>query len=210
MLDDCTRFCIASSHVPDQTLAAVWSVLWDSFLAFGLPDAVLSDNGSAFRNNATWRWSSFDLKLMLLGIRPTHGRPYHPQTQGKVERFQGTMERELTPFLVRPAPLQPMLETFRTRYNWIRPHEALGMRTPGSVYEPSNRKRPATMPAPFFPDGSIPRKCDDQGIISYKAQRYKLGRSFSGQPVGLHENQNGVLCIVWASFTLAPLEDFKV
>lgn len=80
-LDDAKRYCLALEVVPDQTLSSLWSVLWDVFGEYGLPKATLSDNGPAFRNNATWRWSSFDLRLMLLGIKPLHGRPYHPQTQ---------------------------------------------------------------------------------------------------------------------------------
>lgn len=207
VLDDAHRFCLALTVVPDQTLASVWAVLWDLFAEYGMPLQILSDNGSAFRNNATWRWSSFDLNLMLLDIRPLHGRPYHPQTQGKVERLHGTMEREIR-FDPR-GDVQAQLNTFRNRYNWIRPHQSIGLRTPGSLYQPSSRPRPKKMPEPFFPEGAILRKVQDPGTITYKGIYYVLGRAFIGKPVGILQDANGVLQIVWGNQTLGPLQDLK-
>jgi transposase InsO family protein len=206
VVDDATRFCIASEVVPDQALEAAWHVLWDAFLDYGLPVTVLSDNGSAFRNNATWRWSSFDLRLMLLDIKPAHGKPYHPETQGKVERFHRTMQHELNS----KFKCSQDLSNFRNRYNWVRPHEAIGLKAPGMLYKPSARKRPLQMPQPFFPDGAMLRKADDTGAISFKGKTYKLGRSFAKQPVGILEDENHVLQVVWGNFTLAPLQDFYV
>lgn len=208
VLDDARRYCLALSVVPDQTLESVWSVLWDVFGEYGMPAQILSDNGSAFRNNATWRWSSFDLRLMLLGIAPAHGRPYHPQTQGKVERLHGTMEREIQ--FDAHSDIQEQLETFRTRYNWIRPHQALDLKTPGSLYQPSSTPRPKEMPEPFFPEEAILRKVHDPGIISFKGTKYKLGRAFVGKPIGILEDSNGTLQLVWGTYTLGPLQDLKV
>lgn len=206
ILDDAARFCLGLQLVPNQTLEAYWNVVWPVFGEFGLPESMLSDNGPAFRNNATWRWSSFDLRLMLLGIKPIHGRPYHPQTQGKVERFHLTIEREL----VTSRELHPELERFRTDYNWVRPHQALHMRTPGSVYRPSPRQRPDRMPEPFFPEGAIIRKCQDPGVFSFKGNRYKVGRAFTGLPVGLIEREYGNYDLVWGNFILGQIKELKL
>lgn len=203
VLDDATRFCLVSQVVPNQTLEALWNALWEAFGSYGLPQAILTDNGSAFRNT-TWRWSNFDLRLMLLGIQPCHGRPYHPQTQGKVERFHGTMQCELG----RVTLQTQALKEFRDRYNWARPHEALDMKTPGAVYQPSHCKRPERMPEPFFPEGTQLRKADETGVFSFKGKNYKLGRSFGKLPVGILEDSLGILQVVWGKFTLAPLQDF--
>jgi len=208
VLDDSRRYCIALEVVPDQTLKSAWEVLWNSFGEFGLPAGMLSDNGPAFRNNATWRWSSFDLRLMLLGIKPAHGKPYHPQTQGKVERLHGTIEREIRFEDRTDVPL--VLREFRDRYNWVRPHQALDLKTPGSLYEPSKRTRPKTMPEPFFKEGCLMRRCHDPGVINYKGAKYKLGRAFTNLPVGLLHNENGVLEVIWGNFTLGPLEDLRL
>jgi transposase InsO family protein len=206
LLDDASRFCLALAPLPDQKLASAWSALWEAFGEYGLPEQILSDNGPAFRNNATWRWSLSDLRLMLLGIRSAHGRPYHPQTQGKIERFHGTLERELR--LGRGCDVAAELEAFRVRYNWVRPHQALGMRTPGSVYAPSARIRPARMPEPFFPEGATVRKVHDTGLLQYRGGRYKVGRALEGLPIGILEGETPAL--VWGDFVLAPLQDLKV
>lgn len=205
ILDDATRFCIDLRVTPNQTLVSVWDVLWEAFGEFGLPKSVLSDNGPAFRCNATWRWSSFDLQLMLLGIKPIHGRPYHPQTQGKVERLHGTMEREI--LFERGTQIQATLDQFRDRYNWLRPHQANDKRTPGSVYKPSSTTRPDKMPEPFFAEGTIVRKCNDTGIFQYQGRLYKAGRAFEHKHIGIVRNENDVLTLVWGGFNLAPLND---
>lgn len=208
LIDDAARFCLALKVVPDQTLGAAWGVLWSAFGEFGMPEALLSDNGPAFHCNATWRWSLFDLRLMLLGIRPVHGRPYHPQTQGKVERLHGTIEQE-----VRFTPTSDVaaeLYGFRERYNWVRPHDSLCKRTPGSVYAPSTRTRPKRMPEPYFPEGAIIRTCHQAGKFSLKGQLYKLGIAFTDLPVGLLLRADDDFDIVWGEFNLGPLSDLKV
>ena len=204
VIDDAARFCLALRVVSDQTLGSVWDVMWSVFGEFGLPREILSDNGPAFRNNATWRWSSLDLRLMLLGVKPIHGRPYHPQTQGKVERLHGTIEREIS-FNLESA-VQEELELFRNRYNWVRPHMSLSMRTPGSVYNSSPQARPSKMPEPFFPEGAAIRRCSDYGVVSYKGIYYKLGRAFTGFPVGILNHTE----IYWGTFHLGTLSDLKV
>lgn len=208
ILDDATRFCIDLRQTQAQTLACAWEVLWEAFGCCGLPDAVLSDNGSAFRNNATWRWSSFDLRLLLLDVIPVHGRPYHPQTQGKVERFHGTVERELV--FESGSDLQTLLCEFRDRYNWVRPHRSLDMRPPGYAYKRSTRVRPNKLPEPFFPQGAIVRKCADPGVISYNGERYKLGRAFTGLPIGILNDEHGIPYFVWGNHFLGPIQDLKV
>lgn len=204
VLDDATRFCLVLQAVPDQTLEVFWAVLWEAFGAWGLPEAMLTDNGPTFRNNATWRWSTFDLRLMLLGIRPLHGRPYHPQTQGKVERFHGTIEREAGS----SWRSQEELEAFRSRYNWVRPHEAIGLKPPGTLYKPSPRPRPGRMPEPYFPDGARIRRADQTGVFSFQGRDYKVGRGFGKQPVGIIEDAAGILQIAWGPCLLGPIQDF--
>lgn len=198
VLDDASRFLLGLRPCPDQTLESVKETLWAAFGEYGLPACVLSDNGAAFRNNATWRWSSLDLWLMLLGVRSIHGRPRHPQTQGKVERLHGTLERE------RVAP--DGLEEFRARYNWVRPHEALGMRTPGQSYAPSPRPRPGRPPEPWFPQDAALRKADGQGKFRYKGRLYRAGTAFGDGHVGIVETEQGAF-LCWAGNLLSPLDD---
>ncbi|MBX6311771.1 MAG: transposase [Isosphaeraceae bacterium] len=95
--------------------------------------------------------------MIHLGIRPAHGRPYHPQTQGKIERFHGTLEAELWPYACRDAlePFAANLEAFRPVYNALRPHEALGDKPPVTRWWPSSdRRRPDRVPEVSYPAGA--------------------------------------------------------
>src|ERR1700694_2719882 len=96
VIDDHSRFCLGIIPVLKPRSEDVFSALWDLFGDFGLPDCILSDNGSCFNSARSLGGPTpFQARLWLLGIRTTHGRPYHPQTQGKVERFHRTMQQEL-------------------------------------------------------------------------------------------------------------------
>lgn len=209
VIDDCSRFMLRLQEVPDETLNSCWTVLWNVFGEYGLPRSILTDNGSAFRNMATWRWSTFDLRLMLLDIHPVHGRPYHPQTQGKVERFHRTLEWEVGRKLGKQDTLPVLMEAFRTRYNWVRPHDSLGLEVPGSVYKPSERLRPSKLPEPFFPNDSVIRRVSGHGFISVKGIRYNLGKALIDKPIGLLYDEFESPKVVWGNFVLGRLNDFK-
>lgn len=209
VIDDSSRFAIELRALPNQQLAAVWDCLWAAFEVYGLPDATLSDNGPVFRSNGTWRPSKLDLRLALLGIQSIHGRPYHPQTQGKVERFHGTIARTLGTSLWQPTleEGQQVLSEFRQFYNWERPHEAIGQKVPGAVYKPSSRQRPQTLPEPQFPDGCLILRVNDQALLKHLGTTYRMGKALIGQPVGLLGQEEGVQ-VFYHSLTLGYLHEY--
>ena len=107
----------------------------------GVPAATLTDNGLVF----TTRFSGgrggrngFEAELRRLGIKQKNGKPSHPQTQGKVERFQQTLKNWLAARVPQPATtgqLQALLDTFTAVYNHQRPHRSLPHRaTPATAY----------------------------------------------------------------------------
>lgn len=139
ILDDHSRFSIKIAPRL-STANVVIPAFEEAFLEFGMPDSILSDNGGQFAGFKRG-YTQFEKWLMNLDILPIHGRIKHPQTQGKIERFHRTMKQELLKHNqfkdLADADLQ--LQAWREKYNNIRPHEALGMRCPGEVYEPSER-----------------------------------------------------------------------
>ena len=96
VVDDHSRYLLALVPCTDMTYATTEAVLWDLFGDVGMPEQVLCDNSFSARNTPVGL-SAFDAWLIRLGIRPIHGRFYHPQTQGKVERLHGTLQREVWP-----------------------------------------------------------------------------------------------------------------
>ena len=142
ILDDHSRFAIKIA-VSDSAANVVIPCFQAAFQEFGLPKAILSDNGAqfaGFRNGYT----QFEKWLMCLDVVPIHGRIKHPQTQGKIERFHRSMKNEYLKHhsFADAQDANRGLQLWRKKYNYERPHEALGMKTPGSVYVPSNRLFP--------------------------------------------------------------------
>ena len=98
IVDDYSRYCLCFKRATDVGMLTTWELLWGLFEQYGLPDSLLCDNAFSAPVGLSW----FDARLVRLDIKPIHGRPYHPQTQGKVEGFNGTVERELLSFKENP------------------------------------------------------------------------------------------------------------
>jgi hypothetical protein len=129
--------------------------------------------------------------LVRLGVEVWHGRPRHPQTQGKVERFHGTIAAE--GFAQRPfadlATIQLAFDRFRASYNHERPHEALASAVPASRYQPSPRPFPETVPEiTYGPDDAV-RIVTVHGSIQWQRQRQFVSRGLVGQPVAVRPSR---------------------
>jgi transposase InsO family protein len=131
IIDDHSRLC-SRSHVFEgsTTGADIWDTFVEAFDVYGLPEWVLSDNGPDFTSNL------FTGNLAAIRVKTTNSRPYHPQTNGKVERFHQTLKKWLD---ARPKPetleeLQQLLDVFVAIYNNERPHRGIGRCTPMSVF----------------------------------------------------------------------------
>ena len=208
--DDHSRYLLAFEPCGDVTMASAWAVLWEAFAEAGLPGAVLCDNAFAAMGTARPAGvSRFDSMLIRLGVRPAHGRPYHPQTQGKVERLNGSGQRELIAFNARrdrEDHFRDDCRNWRHVYNTLRPHEALGDVPPASRWAPSPRRRPGRLPEPesFYPAGcgaADLRTVDGSGQISFGGFRILCGRGIAGQRVRV-ERREGELAVFycWKQF----------
>jgi transposase InsO family protein len=210
ILDDSSRFCLALEPLVSRETEAVWAVLWRVFGEYGMPDCILCDNGDGFNSLSSQGPTLFQARLWRLGLKTVHGRPRHPQTQGKVERFHRTLEEQWAQELRQPsvAQAQHCWPQVRQIYNWQRPHEALGQQMPGVCYERSSRPRPAQLPAAVVPPGAILRKVDAAGKLSYRNQSYRAGRGLSGEYVEIREEAE--LWLLYSDVRIAPLAALKV
>ena len=109
------------------------------FRRYGMPERILVDNGSPWGSDEEHRHTRLTVWLLRLGVVVIHGRAYHPQTQGKVERFHRTLQAEVLRHkrFRDVSECQACFSKWRDVYNWDRPHDALGLRVPGDVYHPS-------------------------------------------------------------------------
>jgi transposase InsO family protein len=190
VLDDHSRFLLAMRRVPELSMTAAWDVLWSVFAEAGLPLALLCDNAFSSRHTQPRTLSWFDSRLIRLGITPLHGRPYHPQTQGKVERLHGTLERECYPRARRDTPehFAADCERWRRLYNNRRPHEALGDTPPITRWIPSPRKRPASLPDVHYPADAVTRRVSSSGDVYFKGYRIMAGKGLAGQAVAVEDH----------------------
>ena len=139
ILDDHSRFSIKIAPRLG-TASVVIPAFLEAFREFGMPDSILSDNGAQFAGFKKG-YTQFEKWLMDLDILPIHGRIKHPQTQGKIERFHRTMKQELLNHrqITDILDAEEQFRLWRNKYNNLRPHEALGMKPPAEIYEPSQR-----------------------------------------------------------------------
>lgn len=208
VLDDCSRYLLALWPCQDLSMKTAFAVLWEAFGEYGLPDSILCDNafGSVHSGPKTVSW--FESQLIRLGIRPTHGRPYHPQTQGKVERLNGTLEQELWPVIRRDTLEHFTADATEWRcgvYNPVRPHEALGDEPPITRFRVSPRKRPECVPEVTYPSGAIVRKTANGGDVSWNSYRILVGGGLVGQPVRIEDHDHEVhVYFAWKCIRVIP------
>jgi len=192
VLDDCTRYLIGLKALPDKGLASTWGSLWEMLGEFGLPEAILSDNDSIF--HGLQGPSQLEVRLMRLGIKILHGRPYHPQTQGKVERLNATLEIDLlrNGSFGSAEELQAGFDGFRYDYNFERPNEAIGMDVPGRIYRPSDRQRPSVLPEMEYATGLVLRKVHKDGWISWGGYRISVGVGLNKELVEVRDSDTEI------------------
>jgi Integrase core domain len=118
---------------------------------------------------------------MRQGIRLYWSGIRHPQTQGKVERFHGSLQRAWERRGVPGENRQAWLDAYRWEHNHVRPHEALGMRTPATMWQPSLHRYDPHPPRWEYPAGAWVLKVDCQGKLEIKGKKWKINRSLAGE-----------------------------
>jgi transposase InsO family protein len=209
VLDDHSRYALGVEACNTQQDRPTRERLLAVFRRYGMPETMLMDNGSPWGDSGGGRFTSFSLWLMRLGIRVTHGRPLHPQTQGKDERFHRTLKAEVLNgcYFADLTDCQRAFDRWRHVYNHKRPHQALEMATPSERYRPSSRSFPETLPPIEYGAGDDVRKADCQGDISFENHRIRLGKPFRGEHVALRPTaEDGVFGIYFCTHQIAAVD----
>lgn len=203
LLDDHSRFNLALEACSDITTATVKERMRRVFARYGLPLQMNFDNGAPWGSpKQPGQITELGVWLVRLGIRVTHSRPYHPQTNGKDERFHRTLKAEVLAgggFDSFEA-LQGKLDRWRDVYNQQRPHEALQMATPISRYQPSPRCLPDVLPEiEYGPDDEVQR-VGWAGVMRFRGRKYKLSNALMHYDVALrpHPQTEGVYEVFFA------------
>lgn len=209
VLDDCSRYNLCCDPKPGETLEDVQPSMVRIFREYGLPRVFLCDNGNPWGVSQSTGFTKFEIWLMDLGILTVHGRALHPQTQGKEERFNGSLKREHLQY-VQIADMEDAareLAKYRCFYNNKRPHRALDLDTPASRYQPSERKYPEKIEPWEYPTGYELRKIKDTGYFTYDGQGYFLSQALGGKTVAVRESSHlGCITLFYRQFKIARID----
>jgi len=195
--DDHSRFNICLEACRNQQERTVREALINVFRKYGLPYMILTDNGGPWGAagnesvDGTRSYTALEKWFIQLNIKLIHGKPYHPQTQGKEERFHRTLKQELLNYerFRDHVHCQKRFDVWREKYNCIRPHEAIDFKTPSELYKPSDKSYPERIMPYDYDLLDIKRKVYDGGYISFKNKEIKVGTAFIGEYVALRKSQ---------------------
>jgi transposase InsO family protein len=187
-LDDHARYLLScTAHTP-VTGDDVISTFLATTEEHGIPASTLTDNGRVYTARSGGGRNAFEHLLPVLGVKQKNGKPNHPQTQGKIERFHQTQKRWLAqqPTATTVPELQTQLNQLRTEYNEHRPHRALDRATPSETYHAT----PKALPAPGrLPDQYRLRydRIDTDGHVSIRRagrmHHLGIGRRHTGKRI---------------------------
>ena len=178
------------------------------FREVGLPDAIRTDNGAPFASTGIHGLAALNVWWMQLGIVHQRITPASPQENGTHER----MHRELKRETARPAASslraqQRRFDAFRQRYNDERPHEALGDRTPSTLWRPSSRSYPEHRTHPDYPSHLEIRRVSTAGTFRLLSRQPFLSHALGGEDIGLEEVGDGIWNIVYYSTLLGKIDE---
>lgn len=194
--------CVALTRIRTSEVARVFRHL---FRCHGVPRAIRSDNGAPFASKALGGLSRLSVWWLSLGVVPERIEPGHPEQNGRHERMHRTLKAETT----RPAAgtmlaQQERFDHFVDVYNRVRPHEALGMRTPDDLYTPSMRTLAPLEPASIYAFDDLQAVVSDHGHVAFSGPRIKffLSAVLSGYPIGLRELDDGAWLVSYMRLSL--------
>lgn len=207
MKDDHSRKLLCLDAYENERWNNVRASLERVFDENGLPWAILCDNGAPWADNHQG-YTPFELWMMQMDVLPIHGRPLHPQTQGKEERFHRTLNEDIIKrTAIRDlAHAQQIFDAYRQVFNEERPHAALGLDVPNRHYRPSRRRRPKTLHEPEYDSGAMLRKVNCKGYISIHRYRYYLSETFIGKYLELVPKEGSLVELCYGNFVVARID----
>jgi transposase InsO family protein len=201
--DAASRFllgCDAERRITEPGTRARFVAL---FRTFGLPAVLRTDNGVPFASPAIRGLSTLSVWWLRLGISLERIRRGHPEENGAHERFHRTLKAETTrPPAATCRAQQRVFRRFRTEYNDLRPHEALGQSPPAAHYVPSLRPYPERLPALEYPAHFETRLVAANGAFRWHTHGVFLTTVLQHLPIGLEPVADGEWTIHFGALLL--------
>jgi len=179
-----------------------------AFCEFGRPQAIRSDNGPPFASVGAGGLSRLVVWWIKLDIAHERIDPGKPQQNGRHERMHGTLKKETAnPPAATLAEQQQRFNLFRCEYNEQRPHEALGQKTPASIYQPaSTRSYPCALQEPVYDGAYAVRRVRSNGEIKWGGELIFVSEVLVGEAIGISETDSGDWLVQFADVELGVID----
>ena len=206
--DNFSRYLLGCQALLSTSGAAAKPVFRRLFQEFGLPERMRSDNGVPFATVSLARLSTLSAWFIRLGILPELIEPGKPQQNGRHERMHRTLKAEATrPPAANCRTQQRTFNRFRQEFNNERPHEALALETPATLYQSSPRPFPAKLPPLEYPAHFETRYVSHNGGIRWNCAWVNVSITCAGEYVGLEEIDNGIWNVYFGPLKLGRLSE---
>jgi putative transposase len=207
LTDNYSRYLLRCQLVSRTDHEHIQPVIEAAFRQYGLPQAMRTDNGVPFATTTVGGLSRLSIWLYHLGVTPERIAPGRSAQNGRHERMHRTLKAETAnpPQRTRRAQ-QQAFDRFRQEYNQHRPHEAVGQKTPASLYHGSARPYPSRLPELSYPDHYVLRKVRGQGEFKWRSHQLYLSGTLAGETVGFDKIDDHRWIIYFGPVRLAQLD----
>lgn len=205
--DAYSRYLIRCVAVPKADGLHVRTVFEAAFREFGLPHSIRTDNGTPFASHGLAGLSRLSVWWIRLGIRPERIEPGCPEQNGRHERFHLTLQTETAaPPHADLRRQQRAFVAFQQEFNEVRPHEALGQRTPASIYRHSPRPFPDRLPELVYPFAVYLRRISAAGHVCWENQQIYVSVLLEGEDVALRPLDDGLFELFFGPLLLGWID----
>jgi len=205
--DLASRYVLGCDAHPAISLEKSFKHFTQLFETYGLPNRIRTDNGVPFASNALARLSQLSVWFIKLGIYPELIEPGKPQQNGVHERMHRTLKQEAT---IPPSSSlrgqQRKFDAFREEFNDVRPHEAIDMKRPADLYQPSDRTLPKRVEVYDYPAHYLVRRVSRGGTIRIFNQQVFVSNTLQEDYVGLEEVDDGVYDLYFCFYQIGRYE----
>lgn len=189
LMESCSRYLLRCQAQRSTSLQLTKAVIKAAFKEYGLPEKILSDNGTPFASTGRAGLTRLNVWWIKLGIEPVRIQPGKPYQNGLQERFHLTLKQQVAPACSCRQQQRAFLR-FQKYYNEQRPHQALDYQTPATLYHPSNRRYPDLVPDPDYPSSWLRRRVSKGGQFRFNGQKIFIAKALVGELIGLENLQD--------------------
>ena len=207
VMDSASRYLLYNRHLKPVTYRKVRAIFERLFRLHGMPITIRTDNGGPFASIGPAGLSQLAAWWIKLGLRLERIEVGRPEQNGRHERMHLTLKQQVCVPVAKDLNQQEReLDRFRTYYNTDRPHEALGQRTPASVYHRSARAYPARLEPLVYGDDCATRRVRSNGTIKWHGHAIYISQALTGELLGIKPNAEAGCAVYFASILLGMIK----